>query len=312
MKNLQGLLSVVEAAAAGSFTAAAARLDLTPAAVSKNVAGFEKALGVRLFQRGSRRLAITAEGQAFLDRAVPALAALQEAVGASTQASAAISGRVRLSASVAFGRRWVMPLLPRLLQAHPALEIELGLDNRQVDLIADGFDIGIRGARLADSSLVARPVCKLPVVLVASPDYLRRHGVPRDPAVLAQHQLIGIRLASGATAHWLFDGDTVGAPPAARLWCSDPEAPVDLALAGAGICQTGLQHVTEHLRAGTLKIVLRGRHEPGEREVVLHYPHRRFLSPRVRVVVDALLEHLRAQEDLQWQPSTVPRGWCAG
>jgi DNA-binding transcriptional LysR family regulator len=297
MKNLQGLLSVVEAAAAGSFTAAAARLDLTPAAVSKNVAGFEKALGVRLFQRTSRRLHITPEGQAFLDRAVPALAALQDAVGASTQTTGAIGGRVRVSASVAFGRRWVMPLLPPLLEAHPALEIELGLDNRQVDLIADGFDIGIRGARLADSSLVARPVCKLPVVLVAAPAYLRRHGV---------------RLASGATAPWLFDGDTIGAPPAARLWCSDPEVPVDLALAGAGICQTGLQHVAEHLRAGALKVLLRGRHEAGEREVVLHYPHRRFLSPRVRVVVDALLEHLRAQQDLQWQPSTLPRDWCEG
>ena len=312
MKNLQGLLSVVEAAAAGSFTAAAARLGLTPAAVSKNVAGFEKALGLRLFQRTSRRLGITPEGQAFLDRAVPALAALQEAVGASTRPTAAVTGRVRLSASVAFGRRWVMPLLPRLLEAHPALEIELGLDNRQVDLIADGFDIGIRGARLADSSLVARPVCPLPVVLVASPDYLRRHGVPREPADLARHRLIGVRLASGATAHWLFDGDPVGQPPAARLWCSDPEAPVDLALAGAGICQTGLQHVAEHLRAGTLKLLLRGRHEAGAREVVLHYPHRRFLSPRVRVVVDALLAHLRAQQDLQWLPSTVPRAWCAG
>ena len=114
MKNLQGLLSVVEAAAAGSFTAAAARLDLTPAAVSKNVAGFEKALGLRLFQRGSRRLAITPEGQAFLDRAVPALAALQEAVGASTQASAAIGGRVRVSASEAsVGRLTSKPSLRR-------------------------------------------------------------------------------------------------------------------------------------------------------------------------------------------------------
>lgn len=310
MKNLQGLVSFIEAAQAGSFTAAAQRLDLTPAAVSKNVARLEGELQVRLFQRTTRRLTLTPEGEVFLASASPALAGLDAAVGAITQRSEEPVGRVRISVGIAFGRRFVLPLLPQLLATHPRLELELSLDNRPVDLVAEGFDIGVRGGILRDASWVARRVCKLPLVLVASPEYLARHGVPATPLALARHQLLGVRFANGKQASWHFrkpgGRGQQAIEPAARLWCSDPEALVDLALAGEGICQSALHHVLGHLASGRLQRVLADVHLTDELEVVLHYPHRRFLSPRVRVVVDALLAHLRAQPDLHAQPGALP------
>jgi len=301
MKNLQGLLAFVEAATAGSLAGAAERLDVTPAAVSKNLARLEAQLGVRLLQRSTRRLATTAEGALFLDKARAVLRGLDEAVAEVSQAARAPAGRVRISVGMAFGRRWVLPALPALAAAHPALSIEVDLDNRPVDLVAGGFDIGIRGGLVEDSSLVARRVCALPVGLFATPAYLRRAGVPTRVEDLAAHRCAAVRFASGALSVWRFGS---GRPareitPAAQVLCSDPESVIDLALADVGIVQAGLHHALPYLRSGRLKLLLPGVHDPGTREVVLHYPHRQYLAPRVRVVVDALLAHFAASADLQ-------------
>jgi len=315
MKNLQGVVSFVEAAAHGSFTAAANRLDLTPAAVSKNVQRLEQQLQVRLFNRTTRRLTLTAEGAAFADSARLALRALDDAVNGVSRAGGEAAGRVRISVGMAFGRRHVLPALPALTAAHPALELELSLDNRPVDLVAEGYDIGIRGGFIRDSSLVARRVCRLPVVLVASPAYLATAGVPASPGDLATHRLLGARLSQGTPTVWRFRtpaGKAVSLEPPARLWASDPEALVDLALAGAGICQTGLHHVVPLLQDGRLRVVLGEAHDADEREIVLHYPHRQFLSTRVRVVVEALLQHLGSLPALHLRPQDMPAAWHAG
>jgi DNA-binding transcriptional LysR family regulator len=305
MRNLQGLTSFLEAATAGSFTAAAERLDLSPAAVSKNVIRLEAELGVRLFNRHTRRIRLTPEGEAFAEQAREALRALDNALNGVRQAQAEPSGRVRISVGSSFGRRYVLPALPALLARHPRLEVEVSLDNRAVDLVAEGYDIGIRGGHVKDSSLVARRVARLPMVLLASPDYLARRGTPHGLADLAAHDLIGVRFSSGADVWRL--RPRPGRPaiewtPPARLWVSDPEAQLDLALAGAGIVQIALHHAAHAVAAGRLTRVLAGLHDPDEREVVLHYPHRQFLSPRVRVVVDALLAHLAGVEALHLRP----------
>lgn len=300
MKNLQGLLAFVEAASAGSLVAAAERLDVTPAAVSKNLARLEQQLGVRLLQRSTRRLAPTAEGALFLDKARAALRGLDEAVAEVSQAARTPAGRVRISVGMAFGRRWVLPALPALAAAHPALTVEVDLDNRPVDLVATGFDIGIRGGFVEDSSLVARRVCALPVALFASPGYLRRAGVPQTVADLAGHRCAAVRFANGAVSTWRFGRGSKAqdvAPPA-QVFTSDPETTLELALADAGIVQAGLHHALPYLRSGRLKLLLPGLHDPGTREVVLHYPHRQYLAPRVRVVVDTLLAHFAASPDL--------------
>ncbi len=303
MKQLQGLLAFVEAASAGSLAGAADRLELTPAAVSKSLAKLEAQLGVRLLQRSTRRLALTAEGERFLDKARTALRALDEAVADVTQSATEASGRVRISVGHAFGREWVLPLLPALTAAHPGLSIELDLDNRPVDLVAEGYDIGIRGGVIEDSSLVARRICALPLALMASPAYLRRAGIPRSVEELGEHECVAVRLPGRAPSPWRFVGGARrGRPleiqPQPRLSVSDPAAVLDLALSGCGIVQAGLHHALPYLRSGRLKLLLVDRHDPGGREFVLHYPHRRYLAPRVRVVVDALLAGLAAERDL--------------
>ncbi|MGM9485847.1 LysR family transcriptional regulator [Ideonella sp. YS5] len=303
MKQLQGLLAFVEAAGAGSLAAAAERLELTPAAVSKSLAKLEAQLGVRLLQRSTRRLALTAEGERFLDKARAALRALDEAVADVTQSATEASGRVRISVGHAFGRQWVLPLLPALGAAHPGLTIELDLDNRPVDLVAEGYDIGIRGGFIQDSSLVARRICALPLALVASPAYLQRTGVPRTVEELRRHECVAVRFAGSTPSAWRFFGSArrgrrIEIQPQPRLAVSDPAAVLDLALADCGVVQAGLHHALPYLRSGRLKLLLADIHDPGDREVVLHYPHRRYLAPRVRVVVDALLAGLAGARDL--------------
>lgn len=308
MKQLQGLLAFVEAAAAGSLTAAAERLEVTPAAVSKSLARLEAQLGVRLIQRSTRRLALTAEGEGFLDKARSALRALDDALADVSQAARTPAGRVRISVGVAFGRRWVLPVLPALTARHPQLMVELDLDNRPVDLLAEGFDIGIRGGVVEDSSLVARRICRLPVVLVASPSYLKQSGVPRTVEELAGHRCAAVRHAGSPPSAWHFrrgGGKRVELIPNAHLSVSDPEALLDVALAHAGIVQAGLHHALPYLRSGRLKLVMADLHDSGEREIVLHYPHRQFLAPRVRVVVDALLNHFAGAADLHLLPKDV-------
>jgi DNA-binding transcriptional LysR family regulator len=305
MKQLQGMLAFVEAADAGSLAAAAERLALTPAAVSKSLAKLEAQLGVRLMQRSTRRLALTAEGERFLDKARVALRALDDAVADVTQNAAEPTGRVRISVGHAFGRQWVLPLLPALTRAHPGLSIELDLDNRPVDLVAEGYDIGIRGGFIENSSLVARRICRLPMALVASPAYLRRRGVPGTVGDLAAHDCVAVRYPGSVPSAWVFNEPTARGgrrrlelQPQPRLTVSDPEAVLDLALAGAGIVQAGLHHALPYVRSGRLKLLMVDQHDAGEREVVLHYPHRRHLAPRVRVVVASLLERLGGPSDL--------------
>jgi DNA-binding transcriptional LysR family regulator len=310
MKQLQGLLAFIEVADAGSLAEAARRLDVTPAAVSKNLLKLEAELGVRLMQRNTRTLRLTPEGERFLDKGRAAVRALNEAVSDVSQSAATASGKVRISVGTAFGRQWVLPALPAMVQAHPQLNIEVDLDNHAVDLVAGGYDIGIRGGVIENSSLVARRVCALPLVLVASPAYLKRMGVPLSPADLAQHRCVQMRFSDGSLSTWRFRaaGRRLGAAvqPQAAILVNDAEAVVHLALADGGIAQVGLFHALPCLRSGRLKLVLGDSHDASAREFVLHYPHRLYLAPRVRVVVDALLAHFKASPDLHLRPADLP------
>lgn len=315
MKNFYGLFSFTEAAAAGSFTAAASKLNLTPAAVSKNVARLESQLGVRLFNRSTRQLRLTAEGEAFRARTAAALRALDEAVAEVSHARGAAVGRVRISVGVSFGRHYLLPLLPALLAAHPELQIEVSLDNRAVDMLSEGFDIAIRGGVIEESSLVARRIAQLPLVLVASPEYLRQKGVPEALADLKRHDLLGVRSSGGDEIPWRFRKPdrrgSVEIPLSARLWLSDPEALLGLAVENAGIAQVGLHHAMPYLRSNRLKVVLSEMHDPGDREIMLHYPHRLYLAPRVRVTVDRLLAGLAKNQDLHAKPQALPKHFMA-
>lgn len=310
MKQLQGLLAFIEVADAGSLAAAARRLDVTPAAVSKNLLRLEQQLGVRLIQRSTRRLRLTTEGTGFLDKARAALRALDEAVAEVSQTATVPSGRVRISVGTSFGRHWVIPALPGLAVDYPQLQIEVDLDNRPVDLVAEGYDIGIRGGTIEGGSLVARRICPLALVLVASSNYLKRAGVPQTPDDLAQHRCVQLRFSDGSLSRWAFrltgQRKRVQLEPKAAIVVSDAEALIELALADAGVAQVGLYDALPALRSGRLKLLLVENHDPGAREFVLHYPHRQYLAPRVRVVVDRLLEHCRAAPELHLQGADLP------
>jgi DNA-binding transcriptional LysR family regulator len=301
-QRVRAILSFVQTADHGSFAAAARKLGISSAAVSKNVAGLERALGVRLMNRTTRTLKLTAEGAAFLERARVALDALDAAVGSVATEGAAPGGRVRISTSGAFGRDHLMPALPGLRARYPALNVEVDFDDRRIDLVQDGYDLALRGGNIGDSSLITRAVCRLNTVLVAAPAYLARCGIPRTPEDLRNHQLIGRRFLGGALTRWGFhaaDGGLVHfTPEEAALTVSAPEAQVQAAVLGMGIAQVGVHHAWVHLRAGDLKIVLAERHHPGGFEMVLQYPHRALLAPRVRVTVDYLLEAFAKDEAL--------------
>lgn len=308
MKQLQGLLALIEVSAAGSLAGAARRLGVTPAAVSKSLARLEEQLGVRLVQRSTRTSRVTDEGARFIEKASLALRLLDDAVTEVSQAAQEPAGVVRISTGVAFGRMWVLPALPALAERYPGLTIEVELDNTPVDMVARGIDIAIRGGSVPDADYVARRVCRLPLVLVASPEYLARAGVPLAHGDLEQHRCIQLRFADGSVAPWPFrvNGRRVAVTPRAALVANDSEGVVELALAGGGIAQCGLYQALPDLQAGRLKMVLTDTHEPGAREFVLVYPHRQFLAPRVRVVAEALLAHFREIAALHAQPSDLP------
>jgi DNA-binding transcriptional LysR family regulator len=308
MKQLQGLLALIEIDAAGSFAGAARRLGVTPAAVSKSLARLEEQLGIRLVQRSTRSARITDEGTRFIAKARDALRLLDDAVSEVSQAAGEPTGVVRLSMGVAFGRMWVLPAIPAIAERFPLLTLEVELDNAAVDLVAEGIDIAIRGGSVPDAGFVARRVCKLPLVLVASPDYLAHAGVPQSHAELERHRCVQLRFADGCTAPWSFrvNGRRLAITPERALLANDSDAVVELALAGGGVAQCGLYHALPYLRSGRLKLVLADTHEAGSREFVLVYPHRQFLAPRVRVVVEALLSHFRATSDLHLEPAQLP------
>jgi len=298
MRNLQGLLAFVESARLGSLSGAARKLDLTPAAVSKSVLKLESELGVRLFNRSTRRLRLTAEGEAFLQRAELVLRTLDEAVAEVSAATQTPAGKVRISVGAFFGRHWVVPALPALAARYPALQLEVDLENRPVDLVAEGVDIGIRGGIVRDSSLIARRICALPLVLVASPDYLARRGVPAEPGDLAGHDLLHFAHLRGGRVWPMSRGDArVLVPVAPRLELNDGWALRLAALEGAGICQLPGFIVGEDIRLGRLVPVL-GDWQAGQVPLHAVYPDNRLIAQRVKAFVAFLARKARAEPDL--------------
>lgn len=303
-QRVRAILSFVEAANAGSFAGAARQLGISAAAVSKNIAGLEQTLGVRLMNRTTRTLSLTEEGVSFLRHARTALDALDTAVDTVVTQKMEISGHVRISTSATFGCEQLLPALPELNIRYPSLSIEVDFDDRVVDLIHDGYDLAIRGGRILDSSLISRPVCRLNTILVASPDYLYTHGIPKSPDELKQHKLIARRFLGGKVSPWGFkgkDGSLIAIDPEpAVLTLSAPEAQIQAACLGLGIAQIGVYHALKYLKSGQLKVVLLDQHDPGHYEMVIQYPHRGLIAPRVKVTVDYLLATFQQSESLHF------------
>lgn len=281
------------AAECGSFVAAAQRAGLTPAAVSRSVARLEARLGTRLFARSTRRIRLTEAGQLYHLECRHALARLRDAERRLGGAQQEASGTVRISLPTALGHRRVLPRLADLRQRWPQLQLDLHLDNRNVDFIAEGFDLAIRGREPPDSGLVARRLLDDPLVVVATPDYLKRCGQPQQLDDLHTHDCIQFVLpSSGQRVPWQFrvqDRD-LDLPTQGGLCCSgDVQAQVGLARAGAGLAQVSRHMAEAELERGELIEVLQA-FSGRSRAFSLLYPADRHMPQRVRVVVDFLLE----------------------
>lgn len=301
-QHVRAILSFVEASDTENFSKAAKKLGISPAAVSKNIAGLEQVLGVRLMNRTTRKTSLTEEGEAFLYQARIALDALESAVDGIVARKMEISGHVRISTSAAFGRDQLLPALPELLTRYPSLSIEADFDDRVTDLVRDGYDIAIRGGRIVDSSLITRPVCRLKTILVASPQYLSQYGVPQTPEDLKNHKLIARRFLGGRINPWGFKNDDgslfLMEPDRPVITLSAPETLIQAAISGLGIAQVAVHHAHQLLEQGTLHIVLFDAHDSGNYEMVVQYPHRALIAPRVKATVEYLLNHFENDPSL--------------
>jgi DNA-binding transcriptional LysR family regulator len=297
--KLENIVALIEVVEAGSFSAAARRLNVAKSVVSKRVADLEDSLRVRLLNRSTRQVVPTERGAAFCDRAKSLISQLDEAVGEASETDGELSGRLRIAAPMSFGNLHLTPVLFALMARHPRLEIALDLDDRFVDLVGRGYDLGIRIGRLADSALVGRKLAVSRRLTVCSPDYAVRRGVPKTPAELRDHDCIGY--ANAATTHvWQFQtkaGETLSVHVEGRFVGNNGEADRDAAIAGLGVSVLPRFLLCDALRSGALIEVLAD-FAPVPDVIRAVYPRTRHLPRRVRALIDHLAE---AFADPPWE-----------
>lgn len=292
--SISDLLLFSRVASIGSMTAAAREMDLSLAVVSKRIAGLEERLGVRLLNRTTRRQSLTHEGKKFHAHCTRILAVVQDAESELIESRTAVAGVLRITAPLAFGRRYVTGLVAAFHVMHPALQIELVLDDEMVDLVETGIDAALRFGALDDSNMIARHIAPNYRVLCASPAYIARRGAPVVPGDLKEHDCIVYRARS--TRHWLLNhaGEPVDAPVPATFVCNDGDAAQALALEGAGIIYRTIWDVAPALESGALVRIMPDYSAPTEPLHVV-YAHTLQLAPRVRQFADFAIEYLRAQ-----------------
>jgi DNA-binding transcriptional LysR family regulator len=275
-----------------SFAAAATELALSKATVSKAVSRLEERLGARLFNRTSRRLALTDAGQRLSDPATRLLADGEAAEHEALAQSIAPRGLVRLAVPMTFGVKRVAPLLPEFLAQYPEVSIDLHLSDATVDLIGEGFDAGLRIARLPDSSLIARRLCGMPRYTVAAPAYLKRYGRPTHPMHLAQHKCFGYAYLSSNAWHYTNSaGEQASVRPGGQLRVNNGEALMPALIAGLGIADLPDFIVGDAIASGEVEVILKGWKQP-EGAVHLVTPPGLPRPARVEVLADFLSRQL--------------------
>ncbi|WP_379934922.1 LysR family transcriptional regulator [Enterobacter sichuanensis] len=286
--DVEVFIAVVEH---GSFTGAAVALSTTPSVLSRAVTRLEARLGRQLLQRTTRRVGLTEAGRVYLEQARTAFSLLDDAERVGRGQEGDLTGRVRMSVPTTYAHYRLPPLLAQYHQRYPRVQVELNITNRNVDLIAEGFDLAIRLGQLPDSGLVARKLEEAALLLVASPDYLHRRGRPQTLEALQHHQCLPfIMPRTGRIAPWVFrdEGRDIDWLPGSTIEISDDVlGVVSLAEQGMGICQSYEFIVRDRIQRGQLVEVLpqlRGRSRPFS---VLFAPHRRQ-SAATRAMIDLL------------------------
>ncbi len=290
MQGLQQFLAFAQTARRGSFAAAARDIGGSPSTLAKSVARLETSLGVKLFHRTTRQVSLTADGERLFHRCERVLAEFEDLQADAAGTRAAPSGTLRVDLPIYYGRRFVMPLLATLMRKHPALTLEVRLQDGFADLVRDGIDLAVRMGELSDSTLVARRIDWQQLVMVASPQYLKAHSTPRRLEDLAGHQAVTFRMPStGRSRPWQLRSGrrTVEMHPPQSVQLSDTEALGTAARLGLGLTQLPDYIVQDEIARGKLVAVLL-EHQPAPMPISAVVPSGRLVPPRVRVLLDAL------------------------
>ena len=308
MKGIRGVVGFVRTVEAGSFSGAAKALGISAVAVGKNVQRLERQLGVRLLQRSTRKLSLTEEGRLYYERCTGPLRDLENAQSAIAEKGRSPSGTLRVTSLSPFGRAYVLPLIPAFSRLYPAIEIELHLDDAVSDMIAGGYDVGIRAGEARDGSMVMREVAPLNFVVCGAPSYLADRGIPLTLADLSKHNCLRLRRRGpvGRSLNWLLGPRKLAVSPSVRgnFLAHDIITLVTAAVHGQGLVFAPLPLVLPLFRTGALRPVL-PEYVSQPARIFIHYVSRKHLPARVKVFVNFMLEHLRSNPDLTSDPQTL-------
>ena len=296
MDKFKQMESFVSVAQRGSLTAAAKAEGVAPAIMGRRLDGLEEQLGVKLLIRTTRRITLTHEGSAFLEDCQRLLADLANAEASVSAGGIKASGHLRMTAPAGFGRRHVAPLVPLFHALHPDVTVSLNLSDRVVDIAGEGFDCAVRVGDMPDSSLVSVRLADNRRLCVATPDYLARHGVPKQPSDLARFDCLSLSSDASQTRGWAFklpkaDGfEVVYLKPSGPLDCSDGQVLHDWCLRGWGIAWRSTWEVEVEIAEGKLVSVLEDFAAPPN-GIYAVFPQRKHLALRVRLWIDFLKLH---------------------
>ncbi len=283
---------------AESFSAVARETNMSQSTVSKHVAALETRLGTKLLNRSTRSLNLTEAGNEYYHYCIRILNDFNEAEASIGKGKIKPTGTLRLSASPAFGRTFIIPFLNNFLLEYPDIRCDLIFNDHYVDLVKEGIDLAIRVGPLADSTLIARKIGMSPRVVVASPSYLIKHGRPRKPADLVNHNCLLYSQQSSPDL-WIFHSTQSGDETVrvnSRIKASCPETIADAALAGLGIAILCDWYVSNYVKQGRLKIILAD-FKPPAHEVHAIYPERRFVPQKVKRAIDCLCTVFKQYEE---------------
>jgi DNA-binding transcriptional LysR family regulator len=299
METLSNLESFVRSAELASFSEAARRLALTPAAVSRNVAQLERNLGVRLFQRSTRGLKLTEAGERFLQSVAGGLDSIQAAIADVSAHAGQPAGTLKLSAAPGLARDYLLPLMPFFVERYPAVLPDWHLDNRQVDLIADGYDAAIGGGFELTPGVVARELARIKIIAVATPQFLRGRRAPKQPSDLKDFEGIVMRSAiTGRLRHRTLrnkSGQEQMAELAPRMTLTEPDGIVQAVLMGMGVALLAVPSVLQYLESGQLLRVLPDWHEDAG-PISLYFTSQKLLPAKTRVFIDFVTDSFREQD----------------
>jgi len=294
MNKFMALTIFTKVTESGGFTAAARKLGMSVSAVTKAIARLEDDLGTQLFHRTTRQLSTTDYGQEFYERSIQILADLEDAETQLRNRNATARGRVRAVVPISFGRVTLVPELPRFFQLYPDIDLDLSFSDGPVDLIAEGFDVAVRTGQVSDSRLTIRLLTRGPQLVVASPDYVERHGEPRTPEELQEHNCLVGRFGPD----WEFrstDGRSKTIRVKGNAIINSGDALREAAVAGVGIMQGTLWLVRKDLSEGRLVPLLSDYNLDGAPISVL-YLGKKHLPRKVRIFIDFLVSLAKSEE----------------